>query len=338
MWCIKSRSITKNIVNELYLEDFRKTTDNDNKVYVLHFDNEVSYFDAENNYNDKAYQFLPVPIRANCINVQNTEGAFLSSDVLTGLTEMFSQKIRKQDHLGQGKRISAMIKSHQEQRILKQIQDMITECELNPDYQTDYELAKELLINMHKEAIAECQEAIYRNKIGLINADSAYPKIRIIENTSKKHQEKIKVLQEERLKAIEEYKESCKKQIQENEAYIEEKIKAIQQIESIKSTATIKGVSDQYLKKAIFYLHRHINENQYEATYRLDKYGVLINMNQNYYKDLMINKLDTDTIKNILSKLELCQKNQYAINDFIVKGIIDHLRRIERGSQTKGRY
>ena len=59
---------------------------------------------------------------------------------------------------------------------------------------------------------------------------------------------------------------------------------------------------------------------------------MLINVNQNYDKDLMINKLDTNTIKNILSKLELCQKNQYAINDSIVKLIIDGLITIERGN------
>ncbi len=330
--------LRKNIVNGLYLEDFRTKTKNPNKVYVLHFDNEVSYFDAENIYNDKAYQFLPVPIKANCINVQKTAGASLSIDVLNRLEEIFPQTNRKQDYARRIEKIGNMIISHQEKEELKkQINGMIIECKLDLNYQTDYELAKELLINERKETIAMCQKAIDLNKEGLKNIDNTYPEIKERNYTKKELNEKNKFLQEKRLQYIEEYKKNHEEQIRKNERYIEEKNKEIKQIKGIESTATKSGASDKYLKEAIFYLHKYINRGQYEATYRLDKYGVFINVNQNYDKDLMINKLDTDTIKNILLKLKFCPKNQYAINDHIVKLIIYDLRQIEIDN-AKGRY
>jgi hypothetical protein len=111
--------LRKNIVNGLYLEDFRQKIKNQNKVYVFHFDNDVDYFKAENNYSDKEYQFLPVPIKANCTNVQKTEGAFLSTNVLTGLKNIFPQTNRKQNYDKRTANIDRIIRSHQEQERLE---------------------------------------------------------------------------------------------------------------------------------------------------------------------------------------------------------------------------
>ena len=355
--------LQKHKVNELYLEGFRQETKNTEKVYVFHFDNEVSYFEAKNEYSDTAYQFLSVPIKCakyeyidyknNTQNghQQNTEGAFLSTDVLVELENILNEDKKAQlVNIEARKRRHEKIRLKQKQERFEQkelyiinleIQDIIKNCNLNPEYQTDYEFAKELLINECKETIAMCQKAIDHNKQGLKNIDNAYPEMTqrdfTIPALNKTHQEKIKVFGQNRSKDIEENKKNREEQIQNNERYIEEKNKEIEQIKNIKSTATKSGASDKYLKEAIFYLHRYINGDQYEATYRLDKYGVLINVNQNYDKDLMINKLDTNTIKNILLKLKLCQQNQYAINDHIVKLIIYDLRQIEIDN-AKGRY
>ncbi len=324
-YILEKSKLKKNIVNGLYLEDFRQKIKNQNKVYVLHFDNEVSYFKAENNYSDKEYQFLPVPIKCAIYEYidhknntqnghqQNTEGAFLSTDVLAGLEKIFPQTDRRQNYARRTANIDRIIRSHQEQErlekqrlkeeeeellsIKKQIIGMISECNLDPDYQTDYEFAKELLINECKETIAMCQEAIDRNKEGLKNIDNDYPKVKQRNYTKKELNDKIKILEQNRLKDIEENKKNHEKQIQKNERYIEEKNKEIGQIKNIKSTTKKSGASDKYLKKAILYLHGYINGDQYEATYRLDKYDVLINVNQNYNKDLMVSKLDTNTIK-----------------------------------------
>ena len=169
----------------------------------MHFDNEVSYF-KDNIYKDKTYQFLPVPIKANCKNVQKTAGASLSTDVLTGLENIFSQTNRKQDYAKRQDNIGNMIILHQEQeRLLEQqimlekeellcinlaIEDIIKKLNLNLKYQTDYEFARELLINECRETIAIFQKSIYLNTQAYNKADNAYREIRIIKNTSNEYQ------------------------------------------------------------------------------------------------------------------------------------------------------